>query len=206
MRRGAITNLRQRREDKKLKMEQQCYQLLATCISTKSEIDHNQLSSLLKAHLKHSQASESQNSTNSNGQLLECLSSIVSKKESEIEKLCTVQYKEYIDSITNLSSLRSSYSQTFSSSYSALLETYSLVLRDLGDSVKVLDGLKKKLNRVEKLIDVLKGCLFVCELERRCKFLVDEGKFYSALKGVDELENLYLMQLGTSNYGSGNNE
>ncbi|CAG8464408.1 17265_t:CDS:10 [Cetraspora pellucida] len=114
---------------------------------------------------------------------LEQLATFVRKKEGEIERMCNSNYQEFVHSVDQLLKVRQG---------TVNLKNKIIDLNyDLQKSGKKVAAKKKELiqtRKIQKNIDEAVGtlqlCLNVLDMANRVNYLVEERKYYSALRTV----------------------
>ncbi|PKC06061.1 exocyst complex subunit Sec15-like protein [Rhizophagus irregularis] len=122
---------------------------------------------------------------------LEQLAMFVRKKEGEIERMCNSNYQEFIQSVDQLLKVRQG---------TVNLKNKIIDLNyDVQKSGKKVASKKKELiqtRRIQKNIDeaveTLQLCLHVLDMANRVNHLVEERKYYSALRTLEELQTVHL--------------
>ncbi|KAJ3673888.1 hypothetical protein LUZ60_005880 [Juncus effusus] len=123
--------------------------------------------------------------------LLHFLKTIAKNKEIEIEELCKLHYEEFIRAVDELrgvlvdaDNLKSNLTLE-----NSRLQEVGLVLLDKLEELIELYSVKKN---VGEALEALKVCVKVLTLCTTCNHHVSEGKFYPALKTLDQIEKEYL--------------
>ncbi|CAG8434342.1 1359_t:CDS:10 [Diversispora eburnea] len=122
---------------------------------------------------------------------LEQLAVFVRKKEGEIERMCNSNYQEFVHSVDQLLKVRQG---------TVNLKNKIIDLNyDVQKSGKKVAVKKKELiqtRRIQKNIDeaveTLQSCLHILDMAIRVDNLVEERKYYSALRTLEELQTVHL--------------
>ncbi|CAG8746614.1 22863_t:CDS:2, partial [Racocetra persica] len=112
---------------------------------------------------------------------LEQLATFVRKKEGEIERMCNSNYQEFVHSVDQLLKVRQG---------TVNLKNKIIDLNyDLQKSGKKVAAKKKELIQTRKIqknideaVETLQLCLNVLDMANRVNYLVEEQKYYSALR------------------------
>nr|CAG8441077.1 15646_t:CDS:10 [Entrophospora candida] len=125
---------------------------------------------------------------------LDQLSIFVRKKEGEIERMCNSNYQEFVQSVDQLLKVRQG---------TVNLKNKIIHLNDdLHNSGIKVAAKKKELiqtRRIQKNIDeaveTLQLCLHILDLANRVTHLIESKKYYSALRTLEELQNVHLRKV-----------
>ncbi|CAG8597920.1 13973_t:CDS:10 [Funneliformis caledonium] len=125
---------------------------------------------------------------------LEQLAIFVRRKDSEIERMCNSNYQEFIQSVDQLLKVRQG---------TVNLKNKIIDLNyDVQNSGKKVASKKKELiqtRRIQKniddAVDTLQSCLHVLDMANRVNYLVEERKYYSALRTLEELQTIHLRKV-----------
>ncbi|KAJ3221370.1 hypothetical protein HK099_003571, partial [Clydaea vesicula] len=122
------------------------------------------------------------------------LQNFVSKKESEIERLCSINYQEFVTAIDQLLKVR--------------LETVSLKekilllngkMSESGSTIilrkKEIIQYKKILSNAETGLDAIKTCLHVIDISNKINVHIENKKYYHALRMLDDLQSTHLKNI-----------
>ncbi|CAG8491482.1 5716_t:CDS:10, partial [Ambispora leptoticha] len=168
-----------------------------------AEIDQQQLQSLvLSAELN----SENENleqlgpiikSIYDNGRqeaFLEQLTVFVRKKEGEIERMCNSNYQEFVHSVDQLLKVRQG---TVNLKNKIIDLNYDVQLsgKKLATKKKELIQTRKIQKNIDEAVETLQTCLYVLDLANRANSLIEEKKYYSALRTIEELQTVHLRKV-----------
>jgi hypothetical protein len=123
--------------------------------------------------------------------LIDQLTVILHKKEQEIEKLCNSHYQEFIHSVDELLKVRSD-AETVKQDLHQFDQNYQKTGQNLLALKQKLSAQRKAYINVETASNTLKACLFILELANKINFLIEQKKYYSALKTLEEMQNYHL--------------
>ncbi|GAA5899149.1 Rab GTPase-binding exocyst subunit SEC15 [Sporobolomyces salmoneus] len=122
---------------------------------------------------------------------LRALKTFVKDKEGEIEKLCFENYQDFVGSVSQLLRVR----QGTVSLKHRVVE----LNRDVQESGKKVADQKKALlearrvgQNIDETIDTLQACLRVLDLSTKIQNLIKDEKFFSALRQLDDLQQIHL--------------
>ncbi|CAG8459120.1 4894_t:CDS:10 [Paraglomus occultum] len=122
---------------------------------------------------------------------LDQLTAFERKKEGEIERMCNSNYQEFVQSVDQLLKVRQG---------TVNLKNKIIDLNyDVQKSGKKLTTKKKELIQTRKIqkniddaIETLQKCLHILDLSNRANNLIEEKKYYSALRTLEELQTVHL--------------
>ncbi|CAG8470214.1 2035_t:CDS:2, partial [Scutellospora calospora] len=125
---------------------------------------------------------------------LEQLSTFVRKKEGEIERMCNSNYQEFVHSVDQLLKVRQG---------TVNLKNKIIDLNyDVQKSGKKVAAKKKELvqtrktqKNIDEAVETLQLCLHVLDMANRVNYLVEERKYYSALRTLEELQTVHLRKV-----------
>lgn len=125
---------------------------------------------------------------------LEQLATFVRKKEGEIERMCNSNYQEFVQSVDQLLKVRQ---ETVNLKNKIIDLNY-----DVQKSGKKVAAKKKELIQTRKIqknideaVETLQLCLHVLDMANRVNYLVEEQKYYSALRTLEELQTVHLRKV-----------
>ncbi|RHZ47096.1 hypothetical protein Glove_593g29 [Diversispora epigaea] len=125
---------------------------------------------------------------------LEQLAVFVRKKEGEIERMCNSNYQEFVHSVDQLLKVRQG---------TVNLKNKIIDLNyDVQKSGKKVAVKKKELIQTRKIqknideaVETLQSCLYILDMAIRVDNLVEERKYYSALRTLEELQTVHLRKV-----------
>ncbi|KAJ3554408.1 hypothetical protein NM688_g3127 [Phlebia brevispora] len=120
---------------------------------------------------------------------LRTLNALIESKDEEIEQICSDNYQEFIDSVSTLFSIKS-YTTNLRESITTLDSGVAQVGRTLVEKKKALLQSKKTAANLDEAIDTLQACLRVLDVVHRVGEMIREGKYWSALRSLEDIENM----------------
>lgn len=122
------------------------------------------------------------------------LKHVVKKKEVEIEELCKIHYEDFISAVDELRGVLVDAEELKSE-----LSSDNFRLQEVGSALLLkLEGLLESYSvkkNVTGAIKMSKTCVQVLDLCLKCNEHISEGRFYPALKAVDQIEKSYLQHI-----------
>jgi len=109
------------------------------------------------------------------------LQALIATKEGEIERICTENYQEFISSASTLFTVKS-YTTNLKEKITTLDASVSQVGRGLVEKKRTLLQSKKTAANLDEAIDSLQACLKVLDVVNRIGELIQEKKYWSALR------------------------
>ena len=111
----------------------------------------------------------------------EYLTHFISRKEREIEQMCGLYYKDFVDSVEQLLKVREE-----SSSLKDKVKVMNLNIAAVGqkylEKKTELVAQQQKLLNFEKTIEVVQSCLFVLDITNKISIQISNKKYFSALR------------------------
>lgn len=120
---------------------------------------------------------------------LRTLLGLIQAKDAEIEKTCSENYQDFISSVSTLFTVKS-YTDSMRESISSLDTSVSQLGRGLVEKKKALLQTKKTATNLDEAIDTLQACLRVLDVVDRVGQMIREGKYWSALRSLEEIQSL----------------
>ncbi|KAH7914426.1 exocyst complex subunit Sec15-like-domain-containing protein [Hygrophoropsis aurantiaca] len=117
------------------------------------------------------------------------LQGLIESKDSEIETICTDNYQEFISSISTLFTVKS-YTTNLRDKIMTLDGSVSQVGRGLVEKKRALLQSKKTASNLDEAIDTLQACLKVLDVVNRVREMVKEGKYWSALRSLEDIQSM----------------
>ncbi|KAG8961089.1 hypothetical protein FRC03_005785 [Tulasnella sp. 419] len=114
---------------------------------------------------------------------------LVESKEQEIERICGDNYQDFVSSVSTLLTVRS-YTHNLRDRITTLDSSVSSVGKTLASKKRTLLESKKTATHLDEAIDTLQACLRVLDLVNRVGAMIKDGKYWSALKSLDDVESL----------------
>ncbi|RPD64354.1 exocyst complex component sec15 subunit [Lentinus tigrinus ALCF2SS1-7] len=120
---------------------------------------------------------------------LRTLQALIESKDAEIESICGDNYQEFISSVSTLFSIKS-YTTNLREKITTLDSNVSQVGKSLVEKKKALLQTKKTAANLDEAIDGLQACLRVLDVVNRVGEMVKEGKYWSALRSLEDIESM----------------
>ncbi|KAK7060468.1 Rab GTPase-binding exocyst subunit S15 [Paramarasmius palmivorus] len=114
---------------------------------------------------------------------------LIQSKDAEIEKICGENYQEFIASVSTLFNVKS-YTGKMKENIATLDASVSQLGRGLVEKKRALLQSKKTAANLDEAIDTLQACLRVLDVVHRVGEMIKEGKYWSALRSLDDVQNL----------------
>ncbi|KAK3812105.1 MAG: exocyst complex subunit Sec15-like-domain-containing protein [Benniella sp.] len=122
---------------------------------------------------------------------LDQLSSFIRRKEMEIEKMCNSNYQEFVQSVDRLLKVRQG-----TVDLKDKIHTLNTDLQRAGTELtakkRELIESKKILENIATATETLRTCVHFLDLANRVNVQVENRKYYSALRIVDEIQVIHL--------------
>ena len=112
---------------------------------------------------------------------LRSVQGLIDSKDAEIEKICSENYQEFISSVSTLFSVKS-YTSKLKEKITTLDASVSQIGRGLVEKKRTLLQSKKTAANLDEAIDTIQACLRVLDVVNRVGELVQQGKYWSALR------------------------
>ncbi|KAG9043424.1 hypothetical protein FS837_009637 [Tulasnella sp. UAMH 9824] len=128
---------------------------------------------------------------------LRTASGLVESKEKEIETICGNNYPDFVSSVSTLLTVRS-YTENLRERIQTLDSSVSAVGSSFAAKKKSLLQNKKTAANLDETIDTLQACLRVLDLVNRVGDMIKEGRYWSALKSLEDIESLPQSSLSQS--------
>ncbi|KAF9076853.1 exocyst complex component, sec15 subunit [Rhodocollybia butyracea] len=120
---------------------------------------------------------------------LRSVQALVQSKDAEIEKICGENYQDFISSVSTLFTVKS-YTEKMKDNISSLDSSVSQLGRGLVEKKRALLQTKKTAANLDEAIDNLQACLRVLDVVHRVGEMIREGKYWSALRSLEDIQNL----------------
>ncbi|KAG9015549.1 hypothetical protein FRB94_000154 [Tulasnella sp. JGI-2019a] len=114
---------------------------------------------------------------------------LVDSKEKEIETICGNNYQDFVSSVSTLLTVRS-YTENLRERIQTLDTSVSAVGNSFASKKKAVLQSKKTAANLDEAIDTLQACLRVLDLVNRVGDMIKEGRYWSALKSLEDIESL----------------
>ncbi|GAA5935238.1 hypothetical protein JCM3775_007245 [Rhodotorula graminis] len=122
---------------------------------------------------------------------LRALKAFVAEKEKEIEAVCARNYQDFVGSVSALLRVR----QGTVSLKHRVVELNDDIQKSGGgvaDKKKALLDARRVGQNIDETIDTLQACLRVLDLATKVQNLIDNAKYFSALRQVEDLQSTHL--------------
>ncbi|KAH8830374.1 rsec15 [Flagelloscypha sp. PMI_526] len=120
---------------------------------------------------------------------LRTLRALVDSKDSEIERICSENYQDFISSVSTLFSVKA-YTDKMKENIASLDSSVSQLGKGLVEKKRNLLQNKKTANNLDEAIDTIQACLRVLDVVNRVGEMIQQGKYWSALRSLDEIQNM----------------
>ncbi|EGO02172.1 hypothetical protein SERLA73DRAFT_177975 [Serpula lacrymans var. lacrymans S7.3] len=117
------------------------------------------------------------------------LQGLIESKDSEIESICADNYQEFISSVSTLFTVKS-YTTNLREKITNLDASVSQVGRGLVEKKRALLQSKKTASSLDEAIDTMQACLRVLDVVNRVGEMVKEGKYWSALRSLEDIQRM----------------
>lgn len=120
---------------------------------------------------------------------LKTLQKLVESKETEIQQICSDNYQDFVSSVSTMLNVRSS-TANLRDRITSLDESVNQAGRALAEKKKTLLKAKKTAVNLDEAIETLQACLRLLDLINRIGELIQQEKYYSALRVCIRLHHL----------------
>lgn len=120
---------------------------------------------------------------------LRTIQGLVESKDAEIETICSDNYQEFIGSVSTLFSIKS-YTTNLREKITSLDQSVYQVGKGLVEKKRSLLQSKKTAANLDEAIDTLQACLRVLDVVNRVGEMIKEGKYWSALRSLEDIESM----------------
>ncbi|KAF9268155.1 exocyst complex component, sec15 subunit [Marasmius fiardii PR-910] len=120
---------------------------------------------------------------------LRTVQDLIQSKDAEIEKICGENYQDFIASVSTLFTVKS-YTERMKENIASLDSSVSQLGRGLVEKKRNLLQSRKTAANLDEAIDTLQACLRVLDVVHRVGEMIKEGKYWSALRSLDDVQNL----------------
>ncbi|PCH41481.1 exocyst complex subunit Sec15-like protein [Wolfiporia cocos MD-104 SS10] len=120
---------------------------------------------------------------------LRTVHALIESKDAEIESICGDNYQEFISSVSTLFSIKS-YTTNLRDKIQTLDAGVEQVGRGLVEKKRALLQSKKTAANLDEAIDTLQACLRVLDVVNRVGEMIKEGKYWSALRSLEDIESM----------------
>ncbi|KIP10689.1 hypothetical protein PHLGIDRAFT_494456 [Phlebiopsis gigantea 11061_1 CR5-6] len=120
---------------------------------------------------------------------LRAVKQLIESKDAEIETICGDNYQEFIGSVSTLFSIKS-YTTNLRDTITSLDQSVSQVGRGLVEKKRALLQSKKTAANLDEAIDTLQASLRILDVVHRVGQMIEEGKYWSALRSLEDIESM----------------
>ncbi|KAH0839949.1 exocyst complex subunit Sec15-like-domain-containing protein [Lanmaoa asiatica] len=125
---------------------------------------------------------------------LRSLQALIEAKDAEIEGICTENYQEFITSISTLFTIKS-YTTNLREKIATLDESVGQLGKGLVEKKRTLLQSKKTASNLDEAIDTFQTCLKLLDVIDRIGDMIKEGRFWSALRSLEDIQTMPLTSL-----------
>ncbi|KAG8218663.1 exocyst complex subunit Sec15-like-domain-containing protein [Butyriboletus roseoflavus] len=122
------------------------------------------------------------------------LQALIEAKDAEIEGICTENYQEFISSISTLFTIKS-YTTSLRERIATLDENVGQLGKGLVEKKRTLLQSKKTASNLDEAIDTFQACLKLLDVIDRIGDMIKEGRFWSALRSLEDIQTMPLTSL-----------
>ncbi|KZT29334.1 exocyst complex subunit Sec15-like protein [Neolentinus lepideus HHB14362 ss-1] len=120
---------------------------------------------------------------------LRTVQGLIESKDAEIERICDENYQDFISSVSTLFTIKS-YTKNLRERITTLDGTVAQVGHGLVEKKRSLLQSKKTAANLDEAIDNLQACLRVLDVVNRVGEMVQEGKYWSALRSLEDIRSM----------------
>ncbi|EPT03610.1 exocyst complex component sec15 subunit [Fomitopsis schrenkii] len=120
---------------------------------------------------------------------LRAVGQLIQTKDAEIETICGDNYQEFISSVSTLFSVKS-YTTNLRDKIQTLDAGVEQIGRGLVEKKRALLQTKKTAGNLDEAVETLQACLRVLDVVNRVGEMVKEGKYWSALRSLEDIESM----------------
>ncbi|RDB22600.1 Exocyst complex component 6 [Hypsizygus marmoreus] len=120
---------------------------------------------------------------------LRTVQGLIESKDAEIEKICGDNYQDFISSVSTLFTVKS-YTDKMKENITSLDSSVSQLGRGLVEKKRTLLQSKKTAANLDEAIDTLQACLRVLDVVNRVGEMIKEGKYWSALRSLEDIQSM----------------
>ncbi|TFK55453.1 rsec15 [Heliocybe sulcata] len=120
---------------------------------------------------------------------LRTVQGLIESKDAEIERICGENYQDFISSVSTLFTIKS-YTKNLRERITTLDGNVAQVGRGLVEKKRALLQSKKTAANLDEAIDNLQACLRVLDVVNRVGEMVQEGKYWSALRSLEDIQSM----------------
>ena len=112
---------------------------------------------------------------------LRTIQGLIDSKDTDIEKICSDNYQDFISSVSTLFTVKS-YTDKMKENISSLDNSVAQLGGSLVEKKRALLQSKKTAANLDEAIDTLQACLRVLDVVNRVGEMIRDGKYWSALR------------------------
>ena len=127
-------------------------------------------------------------------QLLQSLTQYSSNREAEIERICNTNHQGFVSSVNQLLHVRDA-TISLTSETLALNQSIQSSTENLAEQKKALVDSRGVRQNIDEATRALRDCLEVLRLANQVHDLLGKKSHYSALRALDELQNVHLKEV-----------
>ncbi|KAJ7682603.1 rsec15 [Mycena polygramma] len=120
---------------------------------------------------------------------LRTVQGLIESKDANIEQICGDNYQDFISSVSTLFTVKS-YTDKMKENISTLDASVAQLGRNLVEKKRGLLQSKKTAANLDEAIDTLQACLRVLDVVNRVGEMVREGKYWSALRSLEDIQSM----------------
>ncbi|KAK0191169.1 rsec15 [Armillaria mellea] len=120
---------------------------------------------------------------------LRTVQGLIESKDQEIEKICGDNYQDFISSVSTMFTVKS-YTDKMKENIATLDTSVAQLGHGLVEKKRALLQSKKTAANLDEAVDTLQACLRVLDVVHRVGEMVREGKYWSALRCLDDIPNI----------------
>ncbi len=166
-----------------------CHRLTKTCFLqiVQAPSDNEYFNQLLPAIKDASKGGQGQ-------QLLQSLTQYSANREAEIERICNTNHQGFVSSVNQLLHVRDG-TIGLTSEILALNQSIQSSTGKLAEQKKALVDSRGVRQNINEATQALRDCLEVLRLANQVHDLLSRKSHYSALRALDELQNVHLKEI-----------
>ena len=126
--------------------------------------------------------------------LLQCLTQYSANREAEIERICNTNHQGFVGSVTQLLHVRDGIIG-LTSEVLALNQSIQSSTEKLAEQKKAFVDSRGVRQNIDEATQALRDCLEVLRLANQVHDLLSKKSHYSALRALDELQNVHLKEI-----------
>ncbi|KAF9472959.1 exocyst complex component, sec15 subunit [Pholiota conissans] len=120
---------------------------------------------------------------------LRTVQGLIDSKDAEIEKICSDNYNDFISSVSTLFTVKS-YTDKMKENITSLDSSVAQLGGGLVEKKRALLQSKKTAANLDEAIDTLQACLRVLDVVDRVGEMIKEGKYWSALRSLEDIQSM----------------